>query len=376
MDADATTVVLEHEIEPVATRLRCALEAEGYDALVLSGADLVGWSSGYFRYGSGPSAVVVTADGRFTLVVPSVELAVAEATTTSRDVAVRASQVRSFGLAEQTDADLRAAILDVDGLASARRVGVAGVSVLGDDATFDASGVIEGLRLVKDPFERDAIAHSHGLAWAAQEAVGKALLGDVSEIDLFSLARRSAERRHGSPIDFYADVVAGVASGGVGAPVAVPSATPIEGNDGVIVDLAVGASGYFGDITWTHLRSANDEVEALRAKMLDVLETVAAELRPGMRAAQVYRDVARRIADAAPGSTFTHHAGHGIGLAGYEAPFLAPFDDSELREGMVLAIEPGCYFAGRLGVRVERNYVLTSRGALELPGRSGMSGRD
>ena len=79
MDADETTVVLEHEIEPVATRLRCALEAEGYDALVLGGADLVGWSSGYFRYGSGPSAVVVTADGRFTLVVPSVELAVAEA---------------------------------------------------------------------------------------------------------------------------------------------------------------------------------------------------------------------------------------------------------------------------------------------------------
>ena len=92
--------------------------------------------------------------------------------------------------------------------------------------------------------------------------------------------------------------------------------------------------------------------------------------------AKVYRDVARRIADAAPGSTFTHHAGHGIGLAGYEAPFLAPFDDSELREGMVLAIEPGCYFAGRLGVRVERNYVLTSRGAVELPGRSGRPGRD
>lgn len=375
MDAEAT-VVLENEIEPVVTRLRAALEVEGYDALVLGGADLVGWASGYFRYGSGPSAVVVTADGTFTLVVPSVELDAACALSSSRDVAVRSSQIRSFGLANNADTDLRAAIHDVDGVASARRVGVAGPSVLEGDTTLDASQMIDQLRLVKDANERGAIAHSHALAWSAQEAVGAALRGHVSELDLFSLARRSAELGHGAPIDFYADVVAGVASGDVGAPVAVPRATPIESNDGVIVDLAVGASGYFGDITWTHLRSPNDEVERLRASMLDVLETVATQLRPGMRASQVYRDVARLIKDAAPGSTFTHHAGHGIGLAGYEAPFLAPFDDSELREGMVLAIEPGCYFPGRLGVRVERNYLLTSRGAIELAGRTLMTSHD
>ncbi|HZS90757.1 MAG TPA: M24 family metallopeptidase, partial [Chloroflexota bacterium] len=39
----------------------------------------------------------------------------------------------------------------------------------------------------------------------------------------------------------------------------------------------------------------------------------------------------------------------------------------ELQEGMVIAIEPGVYFAGRYGLRTEDIYLVTAQGGRQLP---------
>ena len=376
--ADLEVPILKHEVLRVEDRLRAVLYEEGLDAILLCGADLVGWLSGYFRYGSGPSAALLQPGRPIRLLVPLVEVGLAEAATSTRHVDVRASTMAAFGMLDDPVPDLREALLDLPDVSGYSRWAAVGAPWLVDDGSFgevvDGAVHVNRLRLVKDPGERAAITHAASLGWAAQEAVASAMLGPTSELELFSLARLTGERLHASPVDFYADVVAGRASGDVGAPVAVPGARMIGDGEGVIVDLVFGANGYWGDVTWTHVRGDNDEVDAVRERLVAVMEAVAAELVPGRRCSELYASMARRIDEAVPGATFPHHGGHGIGLAGYEAPFVTPFDDTELAEGMVLAIEPGAYVAGSGGVRVERDYVVTARGGVELSGRPAARG--
>ncbi len=57
-------------------------------------------------------------------------------------------------------------------------------------------------------------------------------------------------------------------------------------------------------------------------------------------------------------STIPHSLGHGIGLEVHESPSLSPNSKDELRNGMVFSIEPGIYFPGKYGVRIEDLYAV------------------
>jgi len=63
---------------------------------------------------------------------------------------------------------------------------------------------------------------------------------------------------------------------------------------------------------------------------------------------------------------FDHHLGHGIGLYPHEAPHLNPNWDDKLEAGDVLTVEPGLYYAGKGGVRVEDLVVVEPQGCRNL----------
>jgi Xaa-Pro aminopeptidase len=348
------------------------LEQSEHDVLVLTGAAWVRWLSGYARYGAGLAALLVRRDGSVVLFVPSYEIRFARECVDESRVSLRAYTDDGFGLLRDPLVPLTASLREVPGIGDARvaHVDSAWLSDTGlsTSSLNDVSGAIEEIRLVKSAVELDEIARRVAMCWVAQHAVGQALDWGASEIELYSLARASAEGHWGSPIEMNADVIGGPSCAGVGAPVSVPGRRVVQPGESLIVDLVMGASGYFADITWTHLRGENLEQQALRDSLVNVMTTVARGLVPGRRCSDVYREMAHLIHDVAPLDTFTHHGGHGIGLSGYEAPFLAPFDDTELEEGMTLALEPGAYGHGR-GVRVENNYVVTKHGGVEIPGR-------
>jgi len=68
------------------------------------------------------------------------------------------------------------------------------------------------------------------------------------------------------------------------------------------------------------------------------------------------------------GEAIRHRIGHGMGLQGHEAPWLAPGDDTPIRPGMAFSNEPGVYRPGRDGYRVINTMIVTDEG-VTVPSR-------
>ena len=85
-------------------------------------------------------------------------------------------------------------------------------------------------------------------------------------------------------------------------------------------------------------------------------------------------DAVAREALAAHGlaDAFIHRVGHGIGLEAHEDPYLVAGNSIALVPGHAFSIEPGVYFPGRFGMRLEDIVVATDAG----PDRLNLSPRD
>ena len=222
------------------------------------------------------------------------------------------------------------------------------------------------IRLLKDWDELERIQAGYELCWLGQEAVARAAVPGVSEIELFSIAQSTAQVASGGPIEFVCDLLSGPNTAEVCCPVRVAGTRLAEEGDPVIADVVVRTSGYWGDTAETHIVGGNPEIEAVRSGLLDVLEQARAELVPGVTGAEVFAAMHGRIVTTFPGGELPHHGGHALGLTGFEDPHLIPSDTTPLESWMVLAVEPGVYFADRFGVRVERVYVVSPDGGVEL----------
>ena len=73
-----------------------------------------------------------------------------------------------------------------------------------------------------------------------------------------------------------------------------------------------------------------------------------------------------RIAEMGYPEQPTHPICHGVGARAHEPPYAHQAGGGELEAGMVLAIEPGCYWEGGGGLRVEDNFLITEAGAEKL----------
>ena len=127
------------------------------------------------------------------------------------------------------------------------------------------------------------------------------------------------------------------------------------------------ADGYWVDLSRTYVvGEPSERQERLATSVQQVLDSVIAEIRPGVEGRALDRKARDLMTEEGLGAYFPHYIGHGVGFAFHESPILSYGFDARLREGMVLAIEPGVYIPDYGGLRIEQNVAVTETGAKVL----------
>jgi Xaa-Pro aminopeptidase len=222
-------------------------------------------------------------------------------------------------------------------------------------------GLIERLRVVKQPEEVARIRAAAALADAAfEQVVGGGLVGRTERE--VALALEVEMRRAGARRPSFETIVA---AGPHGArPHAQARDVEIGPGELVVVDWGAELDGYCSDCTRT---VATGELEG-RAGEIYQLVLRAQEIGLGaVKAGAACKDVdsaARQVIDeAGHGEQFGHGLGHGVGLEIHEAPTLSQRSDETLEDGTVVTVEPGIYLPGEFGVRIEDLVVARGGGA-------------
>ncbi|MDQ2782903.1 MAG: Xaa-Pro peptidase family protein [Actinomycetota bacterium] len=146
----------------------------------------------------------------------------------------------------------------------------------------------------------------------------------------------------------------------------------IERGDVVVVDIGGPLpSGYNSDSTRTYAVGPPREsgVVAAYAALHAAQQAAVDAVRPGVTCEQVDHAARSVLEEAGLAEHFIHRTGHGIGLDVHEEPYIVSGNDLPLEPGMTFSVEPGVYFAGRWGARIEDIVLVTADGVERLNNR-------
>jgi Xaa-Pro aminopeptidase len=223
-----------------------------------------------------------------------------------------------------------------------------------------STGIVEGLRAVKDEREIERIRRSARAADHAFHALtAEAWVGHTER----ELAWRLRTLMHAHGVDHLSFDTA-ILSGPNGAkPHASPGDRLVEPKTLVVADWGARLDGYCSDCTRT-LATGPLPAELKRAYdvCLEAQLAAVAGIRPGMTGVEADR-LGRDVIEAAGyGEHFGHGLGHGVGVQIHEAPRLSRESTDTLEVGNVITIEPGVYLPGVGGVRIEDLAVVREHG--------------
>ena len=152
---------------------------------------------------------------------------------------------------------------------------------------------------------------------------------------------------------------------------------PLRANEPIIIDIFPRSqkTGYFGDITRTVVRGrASEAIRKLYATVLNGQKIAFDKMRAGVPTVKVHEAVQELFVREGYKTTkrdgrmqgFFHGTGHGLGLEIHESPRMGPHSAGELKPGQVITVEPGLYYPGLGGVRLEDVAVITEKAPRNL----------
>jgi Xaa-Pro aminopeptidase len=353
-----------------AVRLRLAARAAadaGLDGLIITpGYDLRYLTGSRAQTFERLTALVVPADSSPpTVVVPRLELA-----------SLKESAVPELGLTVRDWVDGEDPYAIVAGALSGSSVAVTDsmpalhllplAALLGSVPVL-ATDVLRRLRMVKDPAEVAALREAGAAIDRVHARVPSFLQPGRSEADVAADIAEAIVAEGHSEVAFII-----VGSGPNGAdPHHECSDRELREGDVVVVDIGGPVEpGYNSDCTRTYSIGTPEPLVAQQYSVLQRAQAAAvAAVRPGVTAEQI--DAAARDVLAAEGlgEAFVHRTGHGIGLSVHEEPYIVAGNRLALESGMAFSVEPGVYFAGQWGARIEDIVVVTEDGCVSMNNR-------
>jgi Xaa-Pro aminopeptidase len=236
-------------------------------------------------------------------------------------------------------------------------------SLSGEIGTLDlkkTSGLVERLRMIKDPSEVEAIRRAARIAESAFEAILPRLRPGMTEIQAARLLDRTMEDMGADGPAFSTIVAAGERTS---LPHAPPTGRVLKRGDPVLFDWGARFGLYHSDLTRVvFLYRIPRLFRRLYPIVLEAQRRALACLKAGRTASHVDAAARDYLKSRRHRKHFGHGLGHGVGLEIHEGPSLSANAETRLKSGMVVTIEPGVYLPGRGGVRIEDLALITRRG--------------
>jgi Xaa-Pro aminopeptidase len=226
------------------------------------------------------------------------------------------------------------------------------------------SGLVEGLRAVKDAREIESMRRAGALSDEVFSALADEQFTGRTERELVWSIEKAFREAGAEGVSFDTVVAAGPTAS---SPHAVPGDRRIEPGVLVTVDAGCVVDGYCSDCTRTFAVGAVDErLAGLHALCLEAQLAGLGAVRPGAHGREVDAISRVPIESAGLGRAYGHGLGHGVGLQIHEAPVLRPESTDVLEPGNVVSVEPGIYLPEDAGVRIEDLVLVTGDGAERL----------
>jgi len=241
---------------------------------------------------------------------------------------------------------------------------------LAGEKLIDVGQFLLAQRAIKDAWEQEQLAYTVRLNDVGFAATQATLHPDVTDLQAFGAAWLAMANKLCGIFDLHGEFSGGPEISGQGG--RAPFGRVMQEGDILIADIYPVVNGYQADTTRSFVIG---QPAAWQSELHLILEEAMARgeaaIRPGLPAAELDRIVRGQVNASAPrGASMFHHCGHGVGVAvgkgAHYPPFIVPHSKDTLAEGMVLTLEPGLYIAGKGGMRLEDNYVVTKDGCRPL----------
>ncbi len=222
------------------------------------------------------------------------------------------------------------------------------------------SVLVEKLRMIKDKEEIADIRRAIDHAERAFAVLRASIRPDQTEKELADNLEHQM-RLFGAKGASFTPIIA------VGARAALPHARPTSKRVGeadfVLVDWGAEDRLYKSDLTRVLVTGKiSPKLERVYGVVLNAQLQAIKAIRPGVSCQDVDSVARGAIEKAGFGRQFGHGLGHGIGLEIHESPRLGQKQKQVLEPGMVVTVEPGIYFPGWGGVRIEDDVLVTKSG--------------
>jgi Xaa-Pro aminopeptidase len=339
-------------------RVRAVLSELGADCLLVSHLPNVRYLCGF----SGSAGLLLVERAKNTLFTDSRYTFQAREEVTGAEI-----RIAKKGILRTVGEALRARRRRLRVAYSTAHTSVADKQVLERGASVrwvDDGNAVERLRAVKDEDEQARIRRAAALISDVFRLTLPLIRPGVSELEVAAEIERGVKRGGGSGVSFETIVASGPRSAWAHAR---PTSKLLRKSELVVLDQGAIIGGYCSDMTRTvHVGRASARAKRLYEAVLDAQRAGKQAIRPGATAGDVDRAARASLRSSQLDRYFTHSTGHGLGLEVHEMPRLGKGEQTVLREGMILTVEPGVYLEGWGGIRIEDDVIVTANGFDDL----------
>ncbi len=372
------------------TRVRRVMNEKDLSALVVRAPDNIVYLTNYWTM-KGYDIVVFPRDGEPILIVVEPQFREAQRTAWNKDV-------RYFNFYHPSDPrppTARALEMCLDVLREKKLTGRVGVEfsqgsqicdrMVGEptlytqgyfDAiraaareTVDATPILAELRMIKTPQEIERMRLANDLAAIGMSYARQNVRPGMKESEVAAMIEGHI---HSVGVG-YKDKVAMaraftlVWSGKGIATFTATSNRPVQEHEPTLVEIWVCADGYWTDLTKNICPGTlSPEYTRLLELLLGIFREASGVVRDGAPLGGIDRVIRMRIDEAGYKGQPSHPVAHGVGARAHEPPYSHKAAPGTMKKNMVLAIEPGIYWEGGGGLRLEDNFLVTETGSEKL----------